>query len=214
MVITNGKNRDLASSAQVKADPRQVAGVCFHVLLDPLIQSADGIARDFFSRPHLYIDLGDPTVVEDLARLAARHGTGEGVPSREQRVVICVSLFGVLGAPASGQSSFERSPDEYAGVRDREFAIGRAPADPRTAPALADLTQAEQAVARLAATGRTNRQIAAALYVSIKTVEFHLRHIFDKLGIRSRKDLVTCISSTRFAGEPLRSRQLAYVLTC
>ena len=46
-------------------------------------------------------------------------------------------------------------------------------------------------MARLVATGRTNRQTAAELYVSVKTVEFHLGHIFDKLGIRSRKDLIT-----------------------
>ena len=38
---------------------------------------------------------------------------------------------------------------------------------------------------------RSNRQTAAELYVSVKTVEFHLGHIFDKLGIRSRKDLIT-----------------------
>jgi DNA-binding CsgD family transcriptional regulator len=46
-----------------------------------------------------------------------------------------------------------------------------------------------QAVARLVAAGRTNRQTAADLYVSVKTVEFHLRHIFGKLAIGSRKDL-------------------------
>jgi DNA-binding CsgD family transcriptional regulator len=56
-------------------------------------------------------------------------------------------------------------------------------------PALAGLTPAEQAVARLVAAGRSNRQTAAELYVSVKTVEFHLGHIFGKLGIRSRKDL-------------------------
>ncbi len=66
---------------------------------------------------------------------------------------------------------------------------------PETAPALAGLTPAEQAaeqaVARLVATGRSNRQTAAELYVSVKTVEFHLGRIFDKLGIRSRKDLIS-----------------------
>ncbi len=61
--------------------------------------------------------------------------------------------------------------------------------------ALPGLTPAEQAVARLVVTGRSNRQTAAELYVSVKTVEFHLGHIFDKLGIRSRKDLITRISA-------------------
>ena len=62
-------------------------------------------------------------------------------------------------------------------------------------PALPGLTPAEQAVARLVAAGRSNQQTAAELYVSVKTVEFHLGHIFDKLGIRSRKDLITRIGA-------------------
>ena len=50
-------------------------------------------------------------------------------------------------------------------------------------------------MARLVATGRSNRQAAAELYVSVKTVEFHLGHIFDKLGTRSRKDLISRIGA-------------------
>ena len=61
--------------------------------------------------------------------------------------------------------------------------------------ALPGLTPAEQAVARLVAAGRSNRQAAAELYVSVKTVEFHLGHIFGKLGIRSRKDLMARIGA-------------------
>jgi DNA-binding CsgD family transcriptional regulator len=60
---------------------------------------------------------------------------------------------------------------------------------------LPGLTRAEQAVARLVAVGRSNRQTAAELYVSVKTVEFHLGHIYDKLGIRSRKDLIDRIGA-------------------
>jgi DNA-binding CsgD family transcriptional regulator len=45
------------------------------------------------------------------------------------------------------------------------------------------------AVARLVATGRSNREVAAELFVSVKAVEFHLGHVFDKLGIRSRRAL-------------------------
>jgi DNA-binding NarL/FixJ family response regulator len=41
----------------------------------------------------------------------------------------------------------------------------------------------------MAARGMTNREIAAALYVTIKTVESHLRAAYDKLGIASRREL-------------------------
>ncbi len=80
-------------------------------------------------------------------------------------------------------------------VCDRELAAAGAPVEPETVPAFAGLTPAEQAVARLVGTGRTNRETAAELYVSVKAVEFHLGHIYDKLGIRSRKDLITRISA-------------------
>jgi len=51
------------------------------------------------------------------------------------------------------------------------------------------LTDAELEVARLAAAGYTNRGIADRLFVSPHTVNTHLRHVFDKLEIRSRVDL-------------------------
>ncbi|ANW67442.1 hypothetical protein BCA37_04545 [Mycobacterium sp. djl-10] len=51
------------------------------------------------------------------------------------------------------------------------------------------LTAAEQRVARLTATGMTNSEVAATLFVSPKTVEFHLAGIYRKLGIRSRAEL-------------------------
>ena len=69
----------------------------------------------------------------------------------------------------------------YLEACDPELAAAAAPAGPETAPALAPLTPAEQAVARLVTTGRSKRQAAAELYVSVKTVEFHLGHIFYKL---------------------------------
>ena len=52
------------------------------------------------------------------------------------------------------------------------------------------LTAVEERVARLAAAGRTNREIAATLFMSVRTVEGHLSHIYAKLGIRSRTELV------------------------
>jgi DNA-binding CsgD family transcriptional regulator len=55
------------------------------------------------------------------------------------------------------------------------------------------LTDAELQVARLAAAGYTNRGIADRLFVSPHTVNTHLRHVFDKLDIRSRVDLTRVV---------------------
>jgi DNA-binding CsgD family transcriptional regulator len=51
------------------------------------------------------------------------------------------------------------------------------------------LTAQELAVARLVAAGMTNRQVASELFISIKTVQFHLTHIYAKLGVGSRAEL-------------------------
>ena len=53
----------------------------------------------------------------------------------------------------------------------------------------AALTPSERRVAQLAAAGHTNRDIAQALFVTPKTIEVHLSHAYQKLGIRSRSQL-------------------------
>jgi DNA-binding CsgD family transcriptional regulator len=52
-----------------------------------------------------------------------------------------------------------------------------------------DLTSAERQVADLVASGRTNREVAADLYMGLRTVEAHLSAIYRKLGVRSRSEL-------------------------
>lgn len=52
------------------------------------------------------------------------------------------------------------------------------------------LTPTEERVARLVGEGKTNREVADALFVSVKTVEANLTRIFHKLGVRSRADLI------------------------
>ncbi len=51
------------------------------------------------------------------------------------------------------------------------------------------MTAAERRVAALVAEGRTNREVAAALFVGERTVETHLSHVYAKLGVRSRTEL-------------------------
>ncbi|MDT5071312.1 MAG: hypothetical protein QOH82_632 [Mycobacterium sp.] len=65
----------------------------------------------------------------------------------------------------------------------------------RTAPAGASaLTPAERRVAERAVAGMSNREIAAELFISVKTVETNLSNVYRKLGIRSRAQLFSSLA--------------------
>jgi DNA-binding CsgD family transcriptional regulator len=57
------------------------------------------------------------------------------------------------------------------------------------------LTPSERRIAELAATGSTNREIAAELFLTSKTVEWHLGHVFSKLGIGRRRELAAALGA-------------------
>ena len=60
------------------------------------------------------------------------------------------------------------------------------------------LTPREQKVAELAASGLPTREIAAASYLSQKTVEYHLTRVYRKLGVRSKSELVFALAGSPF----------------
>ncbi len=90
-----------------------------------------------------------------------------------------VALFDELGS--SGWAAEARTELSRVGAR-------------RAAPA-GELTPAERRVADLAAEGLGNKEIAGALFVSVKTVEVHLSHVYAKLGLRSRTQLARRLSA-------------------
>ena len=112
-----------------------------------------------------------------------------------------------LGALALAADTYARAAEahRHAGHRRRAAAAGarstglaraagglRTPTLDRLAPYA--LTSREREIARLAATGIPNRTIARRLVLSVRTVETHLAHAYDKLGINSRAALETALA--------------------
>ena len=101
--------------------------------------------------------------------------------------------LGIAQRRAKRRSEARRTLEEALGNYERIGAAlwtERARAELRRisgrAPTPGALTPAEERIAALVAEGKTNREVAAALFLSERTVEGHLSHVFGKLGVSSR----------------------------
>ena len=95
-----------------------------------------------------------------------------------KRTVALIAMAGAVGcASALAADNMSQIPTTGEKVRERDVATHKG------------LTPQEAHIARLAAEGYTNQEIGARLLISHRTVEFHLRKVFTKLGVASRKQL-------------------------
>jgi DNA-binding NarL/FixJ family response regulator len=79
----------------------------------------------------------------------------------------------------------------------RELAATGETARKRTDETRDELTAQEAQIAQLASEGLTNPEIGAKLFLSPRTIEWHLRRIYPKLGVASRRELRAALRSTR-----------------
>ena len=122
----------------------------------------------------------------ELARTQLAYGEFLRAADRrdESRELLRAALAGFERVEALPFAERARRELRAAGAISRSAAM---PAD--------ELTAHELRVAQLVAQGLTNREAAAALFVSAKTVEHHLRNVFRKLGIKRRAELARLMAS-------------------
>ncbi len=117
-------------------------------------------------------ELGRTLLVKGTIERRVRHK-----PAARESLGRALHVFEHLGAPLWADKARREAA---------KIAVGR-PVD--------GLTDAEGSIATLIAQGQTNKEIASALFVTQNTVQTHVRHIFQKLGVRSRTQLAARLLS-------------------
>jgi DNA-binding CsgD family transcriptional regulator len=152
-------------------------------------QAAEGCYREAIDR------LGRTRLRPDLARAHLLYGEwlrrqGRRVDAREQ----LRTAHGMLDAMGM---------EAFAGRARRELTATGGTVHKRSAGTRGQLTPQEEQIARLARDGRTSPEIGAQLFLSARTVEWHLRNVFTKLGIRSRRELHDALASLGQTDQPV-----------
>jgi DNA-binding NarL/FixJ family response regulator len=156
------------------------------VLMDLRMPNMDGVAatrRIAAERPAVKVVVLT-TFADDVSILSALQAGAVGYLTKDagrEQIALAVR------SAAAGQSVLDPAA-QNALLRAAATAGPAASAEP--APLPDDLTPREADVLRAIAAGRTNREIAAELYIAEVTVKSHVNHLFAKIGARSRAEAV------------------------
>ena len=159
-----------------------------------------GLAR--YASAHVAAEAGDAARAGTLAEQSAAQFADAAAPVEEARAHHLAGIaFALAGQPRRSQDELGRAKAGYAAcdatwllvaaARDQRSYAARLPRHgrPRTSTNMEALTSRERQVADLVAFGLTNQEIANRLFVSRRTVESHLFHIYPKLNVHSRAAL-------------------------
>ena len=205
-VIYHGRALVEVIEAGVRSDRRDDAAAALEPLSERTQASGTEWALGIQARCHALLSDDESLYQQSVERLAHSRAAFELARSRllygewlrrehrrvdaREQLRAAHEMFTQIGAEA------------FAERARRELAATGETVRKRTVDTLDELTTQEAQVARLAAQGHTNPEIGAQLFISPRTVEYHLRKVFTKLDISSRKELRRALPTTEPAAVP------------
>jgi len=190
--VQAGRTDDAERAAALLAEQAERAGGAF---ARSLAARAEGLVATDFDRPfELAYELDDQRPAPfERARTALAHG--RRLHRSRRRVAARKRLREAL-------ATFERLGAQPWAERTRAELRASGAAARRPAGDADELTPHEARIARAVARGASNKQVAAELFLSPKTIEFHLSRIYRKLGIRSRTELAARVAEDKLDATP------------
>ena len=143
---------------------------------------------------------GDLDTAADLARAAvAAHGSSPLRPELARSLLVLGQIERRRKARSQSRDALRRAHELAAEMGHRPLLAQIEQELPRVTAVRSgsELTATERRVADLIATGATNRDAAAALFVSVRTIETHVASIYRKLGVRTRAELARRLAGSQ-----------------
>jgi DNA-binding CsgD family transcriptional regulator len=188
---------DLAEAAQ-RSGRRGAAQAIARQLGELAGASPSPVLAGFWARARALAAGDRPDAEDSYQEALAQHGRSPGPAHLARSHLVYGEWLRRMRRPRDARAALREAHQLLTdvgadGFAERARAELAAAGESRPAKAAArhgrDLTPQEAQVARLAAAGATNAEIAAQLYLSPNTVDYHLRKVFRKLGVTSRRQL-------------------------
>jgi DNA-binding NarL/FixJ family response regulator len=211
--VDNDVVADLLLGAGRRADATRLAGETVSSPLSACVLAAIDQSRPLPAEPDAANAVGRRARRRWLQAAAAR-GVAVERPASPDELVAAAQVAASAGEAATARDLVDRAlaavpasatrlVESLAAMAARfdDVVVTTSAAAPAV---LGSLTKAERRVAEAVAAGRTNKEVADHLFVSVKTVDFHLQGIYRKLAVRSRTELAVLIApalATGAAGE-------------
>jgi ATP/maltotriose-dependent transcriptional regulator MalT len=202
--------RDVLVRSYIELGRRDEAERAFAAAVPPGGAGALPMARAWTARTEaaLALDAGDADRAAELALASAEDAQSVGVVVEAALSrALAGRALAAAGRTDEAAAELQRAADaldgcgavRYRDATERELRkLGRVVhrrtrRSAQAGEALAELSERELEVARLVVDRKTNREIAAELFVSLKTVEAHMRNLFRKLGVSSRAEVARTV---------------------